>query len=186
MNPGRPGRRNFLVHCTAWYVATVALPGCASATDEPSRQDVSTNLDALLDGYFSARPSAVSIGATFASQEKADWDDSWLAAQTASTRTAIEQSTTMAGALGMLRARVTEDFLTHRIHVVAGWVLARTEVELCALALRRDCDSPCFENARGVASASARGGHAHPDWRVHNESRSLIRTGTTMGGGSGY
>ena len=54
-----------------------------------------------------------------------------------------------------------------------------TEAKILIDRWRRQYNTVRPKQCAGVSSTSARGGDAHTDWQVHNESSSLIRTGTT-------
>jgi len=82
----------------------------------------------VLSGLFTALPSARAIGAAYL---RSCADDGLDAATLAAE---LPAEVTMTALRETVAARVRDDFATARVVNVDGWLLARTEARLCALA----------------------------------------------------
>jgi hypothetical protein len=86
--------------------------------------------------YFGSRTeSARAVGVAYLRQLGHDAGPSSIAAATRDTTTVIERAASEPEAVAALVAAVRSDFQEGRSVQVEGWVLSRTEAELCVLTL---------------------------------------------------
>ena len=127
-------RRDFvlqaLVACgTAFLVPSI---GFGDAQDQQTR----TGAGEAVAGYFGYRVDAArAAGTAYLKQLGSDTTAPSILAATRGTTTMIEGAANRREAIEMLVAAVREDFRAGRSVQVEGWILSRTEAELCALTL---------------------------------------------------
>lgn len=125
-------RRSLLSWVSATLPATLV-----SCNDEPITADATPpapiDHQELLKKYFgeSGLSDAEAIGNYHAQFQR--WDASRAFDETAQTRALIDDSHDIDAALTALDQRVIDDFSELQLVDVAGWTLARTEVELCVM-----------------------------------------------------
>jgi hypothetical protein len=135
----RYGRRDVVVHalavCGASLVAPAVLLGRTSWRQSSPDAGQAARLAAE---YFGGRTeTAQKVGAAFLRTLGAgDGHDAVLAA-TRSTVSLIERAGP-AGALAAVEAAIERDYRSGRSLQVEGWLLARTELDLCALSMLSD------------------------------------------------
>lgn len=142
MNPMKPdvalARRRFLQS----VAANLSLIGIASCTDEPIREvsgprepppPEAASYAELLELYFGADGLADAdyIGGYYAQIERVSSSEAFD--YTSSAREIVDAAKSLEAAVSDLEDQVTADFVAARVVDVAGWTLARTEVELCVL-----------------------------------------------------
>lgn len=127
-------RRDFvlqaLVACgTAFLVPSI---GVGNAQD----QQIRSGTGEAVTRYFGYRLDAArAAGTAYLTQLGSDTTAPAILAATRGTIAIIEGAVSQREAINMLVAAVREDFREGRSVQVEGWILSRTEAELCALTL---------------------------------------------------
>ena len=129
MTPYRPARREFLMHALAACGAPFLAPSL-SAQVRPQPATVAARY--LGPG---GRDAVLAIGEAYLKQGGIDRTEEAILAATAGTLRVIARSPTETAAVAALVQAVRRDFREQRSVQLEGWILARTEVELCVLAL---------------------------------------------------
>jgi hypothetical protein len=127
-------RRDFLLQAlvacgTAFLVPSI---GFGDAQSQPAR----TGAGEAAAGYFGYRLDAArAVGTAYLKQLGSDTTAPAILAATRGTTSMIEGAVSQREAIEMLVAAVREEFREGRSVQVEGWILSRTEAELCALTL---------------------------------------------------
>jgi hypothetical protein len=120
-----------------------ALVACGTAFLVPSigfgdaqGQQTRTGAGEAAAGYFGHRLDAArAVGTAYLKQLASDTTAPSILAATRGTTAIIEGAVSQREAIEMLVAAVRQDFREGRSVQVEGWILSRTEAELCALTL---------------------------------------------------
>lgn len=126
-------RREFLWQALAACGSTLLGPAGAAAASQSS-----TSTRALPAGraFFANQTDAVrAIGAAYLGQRGSGADRASILGAAPGALEAIERSRDERGAVRRLARAVRDDFTRGRTVQLEGWILSRTEAELCALTL---------------------------------------------------
>jgi hypothetical protein len=130
-------RREFLWQALTACASAVLLPVPSAAAGQSGSVDRAAAIGA---GYFGDQRDAVrTVGEAYLRQLGRETSRDAVVTAARGALDAIDRSRDEAGAIrGLVRA-VREDFERGRTVQVEGWILSRTEAEICALTL---LDSP--------------------------------------------
>ncbi len=142
MSIERHRRREFLLRALAWVGSPALLSACKSSDDAgdtpgPGHQ-ASGETARLARSYFAARDlgSARVLGSAYLGSLEREESEDDIVATCSHTIALVDAADDDEAALSALEEAVREDFSSHlRSPDLLGWVLARTELELCALTL---------------------------------------------------
>lgn len=126
-------RRAFLWQALSACASSVLLPVPSAAGGQAGSVDRAATVGA---GYFGDHAGAVrAVGDAYLRQLGRDTSRDAIVAAARGALDAIDRSRDEAGAIrGLVRA-VREDFERGRTVQVEGWILSRTEAEICVLTL---------------------------------------------------
>jgi hypothetical protein len=125
-------RREFLWQALSACAAAVMVPVPAAAS-QSVRIDRATAMSA---GYFGDRADAVrAVGEAYLRQLGRDTTRESILEAARGALKAIDRSRDQPGAIRALVGAVRDDFARGRSVQLEGWILARTEAEICALTL---------------------------------------------------
>jgi hypothetical protein len=126
-------RREFLWQALSACASAVLLPVPSAAGGQSGPVDRAATVGA---GYFGEQRDGVrAVGEAYLRQLGVDTSRESVVAAAPRALDAIDRSRDEAGAIRALVRAVREDFERGRTVQVEGWILARTEVEICALTL---------------------------------------------------
>ena len=134
---------SFLVTTPRW--ASVLGPALGSVAcggrDEGTPPSVSAVTDNIVSAYFpdDSADAIRALGVRYLELVAPNASDDGITEYLAPTAALIEGSESVSAALDALHAKVQDDFVQGTDLIVDGWVLATTELQLCALVAR---DSP--------------------------------------------
>jgi hypothetical protein len=126
-------RREFLWHALAACASAALAPVSPVSAVQSGPVDRAATVGA---GYFGAQGDAVrAVGEAYLRQLGRDTSRDAVVAAARGALDAIDRSRDQAGAIRALVRAVREDFERGRTVQVEGWILSRTEAEICALTL---------------------------------------------------
>lgn len=130
-------RREFLLRvlaaCGTPFAASVASASAAQRPQPEPRSDVDSRFAA---SYFGAGVDAARIiGDAYLRQLNVEPTRASILQHTGAALQILATARTQKAAVSALVSAVQRDFVDGRILVLEGWVLSRTEVELCVLTL---------------------------------------------------
>jgi hypothetical protein len=126
-------RREFLWQALTACASAVLLPMPSASGGQSGPVDRAATIGA---GYFGDRAEAVrTVGEAYMRQLGRDTSRDAVVAAARGALDAIGRSRDEAGAIRALVRAVREDFERGRTVQVDGWILSRTEAEICALTL---------------------------------------------------
>ncbi len=126
-------RREFLWQALSACASAVLLPVPSTAGGQSGPADRAATVGA---SYFGDQRDAVrAIGEAYLRQLGRDTSRESIVAAARGALDAIDRSRDEAGAIRALVRAVREDFERGRTVQLEGWILSRTEAEICALTL---------------------------------------------------
>ncbi|MCM3881155.1 MAG: hypothetical protein ND807_13685 [Vicinamibacterales bacterium] len=133
-------RREFLLRALATCGTSLLVPivPVGGARNQQSRTDAgrATQRAQTAADYFGGRTQAArAVGSAYLRQLGLDTSAASIQQATRATTTAIERASSQQKAIDALVAAVRRDFQEERSVQVEGWILSRTEAELCVLTL---------------------------------------------------
>lgn len=128
-------RRAFLLSALSACGAPFLSGRPAAGAQLPAAPNILTRGAQTAASFFGTAAVAREIGEAFLDHVQSDRDPESIRAATAGTLDLISAAKTRQAALTALVRAVRTDFREGRIIELHGWVLSRTEAELCALAL---------------------------------------------------
>ena len=124
-------RRDFLCQALAACGSALVAPGLAHGQATASDRAVRSSV-----GYFGDRADAVrAIGEAYLRQLGRDSNRESILAAARGALESINRARDERSAIQMLVRAVREDFERGRAVQLEGWILSRTEAEICALTL---------------------------------------------------
>lgn len=128
-------RRAFLLSALTACGAPFLAGRTAAGAQAPAAPDASTRGAQTAAGFFGAAGATRAIGEAFLDHVRSERDPESIRAAAAGALGLISAARTRQAALTSLVRAVGTDFREGRTVELHGWVLSRTEAELCALAL---------------------------------------------------
>jgi len=130
-------RRAFLLRVLAACGTPLVAPVVPAGADQRPPADPRTDMNSrAAASYFGTGIAAArAIGEAYLRQRKVEATRAAIIEHTAGAQQILAGARTEKAALTALASAVRRDFLEGRIVQLDGWVLSRTEVELCALTL---------------------------------------------------
>jgi hypothetical protein len=126
-------RRDFLCQALAVCGSALVAPGSLAQGRQVTASDRAVRWSA---GYFGDRADAVrAIGEAYLRQLGRDPSRDSILAAARSTLESIDRARDERSAIQTLVRAVREDFERGRAVQLEGWILSRTEAEICALTL---------------------------------------------------
>jgi hypothetical protein len=127
-------RRDFLLQALVACGTTFLVPSIGFG--DAQSQQARTGAGEAAAGYFGYRLDAArSVGTAYLTQLGSDTTAPSILAAARGTIALIEGAVSQREAIDILVAAVRQDFREGRSVQVEGWILSRTEAELCALTI---------------------------------------------------
>ena len=133
-------RREFvmqaLVACGCAFLGSAGTLAVADERAAGQADGPAAGAAKMASAYFGGRVDAASkVGSVFLHQMGADTGPASILSATRATTKLIDRASDQDRAIAALVAAVRKDFEEGRSIQVDGWILSRTEAELCALTL---------------------------------------------------
>ena len=128
-------RREFLLRVLAACGTPLVAPVISVRADQRPPVEPSTHARAAAGYFVTGIAAARAIGEAYLRQLKVETTRASIIEHSAGALQILAAARTEKAALTELAGAVRRDFRERRVLQLEGWVLSRTEVELCALTL---------------------------------------------------